>query len=422
MPASESSNIAKPRHVLVVGAGIVGASCAWCLVEQGFTVTLVDRGEPGQATSYGNAACISPSQVVPFSHPGAWKKIPGWLADELGPLTIRWKHLPWVAPWLLGFLKAGEESRMLASARAQAQLMHQVNDDYQWLLSGAGQAHYLRHKGLVIVYDTPQQFESDRWIYNIEAELGFAWQELSADETKERIPALSLPEGRALYVPSWQHTVNPGKMTAGIAEAATAAGATFRTASVHSVQSVADGIQANLEGGGQLNADAVVIAAGPWSNHLVAPLDGVVPMTAKRGYHSMVASPGFELDTPVMSATRSFVMTPLEEGLRLAGTAEFAKLDAEPNYRRADVLLQHAGKYFPDFQPEGVTQWMGQRPMMVDSVPVISPSPSHDNIWYAFGHGHYGLTQGPTTGRLITAMLQGRDTELDMTPYRIDRF
>ncbi|MEJ2289980.1 MAG: FAD-binding oxidoreductase [Deinococcales bacterium] len=145
-------------------------------------------------------------------------------------------------------------------------------------------------------------------------------------------------------------------------------------------------------------------------------------MTAKRGYHAMLPEPGFELDYPVMSGSRVFVMTPLAEGLRLAGTAEFARLDAEPNYRRARVLVEHARHYFPDLRADNFDEWMGQRPMMADSVPVISRSPSRPNVIYAYGHGHYGLTQGPTTGRLVADLVQGRDAPIDLAPYRFDRF
>ncbi len=124
----------------------------------------------------------------------------------------------------------------------------------------------------------------------------------------------------------------------------------------------------------------------------------------------------------MISGTRSFVITPLEEGLRLAGTAEFARLDADPDYRRSRVLVGHAKRYLPGLRESGVTEWMGQRPMMVDSVPIISTSPRHRNVFYAFGHGHYGLTQGATTGRLIVDLMRGDDPGLDMRPYRIDRF
>jgi D-amino-acid dehydrogenase len=211
-------------------------------------------------------------------------------------------------------------------------------------------------------------------------------------------------------------------MTAGIAEAALAAGAEWIQDEVRDVRADRGGVTVQTASDRRVEADILVLAAGPWSNQLAARLDHAVPMTAKRGYHAMIPDPGVALALPVISGTRSFVITPLEDGLRLAGTAEFARLDAEADYRRSRVLVGHAQRYLPGLRDEGASEWMGQRPMMVDSVPIISPSPRHDNVVYAFGHGHYGLTQGATTGRLVVDLLRGQDPGLDMRPYRIDRF
>lgn len=410
------------KHCLVIGAGTVGTSCAWHLVAAGFDVTLIDRELPGQSTSFGNAACISPSHVVPFSYPGVLKKVPGWLWDPLGPLTIRWRHLPWTFPWLWRFWRAGSEGGVQHSARAQAALMHRVVDDFNQILERTNQIHLVESRGALQIYEQPDEFEADRWIFELEAELGFAWQALDRGEVAALAPDLEPGDGQTVYLPSWQNTINPGRMTAGLAEAAFAAGATWVQDEITDVVAKPGEVAVTTASGRRLEADALILAAGAWSNRWAERLDRAVPMTAKRGYHTMIAEPGVSLDIPVISGSRSFVITPLEEGLRLAGTAEFARLDAEPDYRRAKVLVQHTRRYFPGLRADGVTEWMGQRPMMCDSVPVISSSPRHDNVFYAFGHGHYGLTQGPTTGRLIVDLLRGDDPGIDMAPYRIDRF
>lgn len=411
------------RQVVVIGAGIVGASCAWHLARSGCKVTVVDREAPGQATSFGNAGCISPSQLAPFSYPGVWKKIPRWLLDELGPLTIRWRHLPWTAPWLFRFWRAGNAAGVRRSAEAQAQLMHRVSADWDEILSGTGQEAMRSSRGLVMLYDTAREFREAEWQFELDRELGFEWNFVGPEELNIMAPALRPAQGGiALHIPCWQHLADPGKVTAGIAQAAFAAGARWVNEEVTAVTAGDDGVHVQLSGSDALAADVLVVAAGPWSNRFTAQLDAAVPMTAKRGYHSMVAQPGVALDYPVMCASRSFVITPMGDSIRLAGTAEFARLDAAPNYRRARVLQQHAKHYLPDLRLDSVTEWMGQRPMMVDSVPVISASPRHANVFYAIGHGHYGLTQGPTTGRIITAMVNGQDPGIDLAPYRFDRF
>jgi D-amino-acid dehydrogenase len=413
----------KGLHCIVIGAGIVGASCAWHLRHRGCEVTLLDRELPGMATSFGNAGCISPSQLAPFSYPGVWKKVPGWLRDEMGPLTIRWPQLPWLAPWLIRFLRAGTAEGVRRSAEAQAQLMRHVPDDWDDILQATDQASMKTSKGLVVLFDSREEFEDARWQYELDEKLGFEWNYLGPDELKIMAPALKpADKGVALHIPCWQHLADPSKVTAAIARSAIDSGALWRQAPVTIVGANADGVHAVTEDGERVEADALVVAGGPWSNALAGQLDYTVPMTPKRGYHAMLSAPGVALDYPVMSATRSFVMTPMADGLRLAGTAEFARLDSAPNYRRAEILKQHASSYLPGLKTEPATQWMGQRPMMVDSVPVISVSPAHRNVFYAFGHGHYGLTQGPTTGRIITELVCGDDTGLDLAPYRFDRF
>lgn len=411
------------RDCIVIGAGIVGTSCAWHLAREGLRVTLVDRLEPGRATSYGNAACISPSHVVPFSHPGVWKKLPRWLLDPLGPLTVRWRELHRVAPWLLQFCWQGRSwERVRRTAEAQALLMRRVTADYDHLLAAAGLEALRESRGLIVVHDSAEDFEAEGWAYAIKEELGFAWEYVGPGELEIIAPALRPGAGPTLYVPSWQHVLDPGGLAAGIAEDCFRAGAKWVRDEVTGVGASADGVRLDLASGAVLEAGQLVVAAGPWSNRLAAQLDRRVPLAAKRGYHSQVANPGIELRYPVMSGSRSFVMTPLRDGLRLAGTAEFAALDAEPDYRRAKVLTGHARHYFPDLQLGEVSEWMGQRPMMADSLPVISRSPRHRNVFYAFGHGHYGLTQGPTTGALIADLVRGREPGIDMAPFRFERF
>lgn len=417
-----SQSLIAGQHCVVIGAGTVGVCCAWHLRRSGFEVTLIDRLEPGQATSFGNAAGISPSQVVPFSYPGMWRKIPRWLFDPLGPLTIRWRDLPAVAPWLWRFWRAGSATGVQRAASAQASLMHQVHADYDDLLGESGLQTYLQSKGLVQIYDQQAHFEADRWSLELGAELGFQWQPMSAAELQDKVPALGVQPAAAVFIPSWQHVTNPAEMTAAIARSAISLGAKWLHEEVTTVTANEQEIRLVLSSGQPLVADRLVVAAGPWSNHLASQLDHAVPMTPKRGYHSQVPEPGFALECPVLSASRHFVMVPQANGFRMAGTAEFARLDAAPDYRRADVLMEHAKHYFPTLKQHGVSRWLGQRPMMVDSLPIISTSPRHSNVLYAFGHGHYGLTQGPTTGRIISQLAAGQSPGLDIGPYRFDRF
>ncbi len=409
-------------HVAVIGAGTVGACCAWYLRRAGLDVTLIDSELPGQSTSFGNAACITPNYIYPFSHPGVSKDIPGWMMDSDGPLKIRWAHLPGLLPWFWKFWRAGTHAGVDRVATAQAQLMRHVTADFDEILDAIGAADLRRSKGVITLYDSPADFRKMEWAYELILEHGFDWQYLGPAELKIMVPELRFEGGVALFYPEWQHVLDPALVTERIADACFADGGTWLQDRVQAVEAEPNGVLLSTESGREVNADCLVVAAGAWSNQIARQLDGTVPLTPKRGYHAQIAEPGLKLDYPVHSGSRFVVMTPLLDGLRLAGTAEFAALDAPPDYRRARVLVDHARHYLPDLRVEGPSEWMGQRPMMADSLPVIGPSPKHANVYYAFGHGHYGLTQGPTTGKIITSLVLGEDSGFDLEPYRFDRF
>ncbi len=409
------------KQVVVVGAGIVGACCAWHLQRAGFQVTLVDRTEPGTATSFGNAGCLSPSNIVPFSHPGVLKNLPRWLLRENGPLVIRWRHLPTLLPWLRQFWASGRPGRLPAVIDAVAALMAPNIADWDALLDTTRGKAFKAADGAIKLYDSRAEYDSYQWEHREKAARGITWRELSPEELKEREPELRLPDGgMAVHCPDWHHIVDPGGVTAHIANTAFSDGVDWV---FDEVKRVIPGSPVRLTtvSGRSLQADHLVLCTGVWSNRLLADFDRPVTMTAKRGYHIMLADPGVRINHPLMVVSDYFILTPMAPGLRIAGTAEFDKLDAAPNYHRADRLLAKSRRFFPQLNAEPATRWMGQRSMTPDSLPVIGPSPQHSNIYYAFGHGHYGLTQGPTTGRIIASLVGGEDPGLDITPYRPGR-
>lgn len=407
---------------VVIGAGIVGSSCAWHLRRKGFDVTLIDPVEPGMSCSFGNAACLSRSSVIPFSYPGMINKVPGWMLDPLGPMRIRPLDFPALAPWFWQFWRTSTMPKVEQIAAAQKKLMDTSFEDYDDILNATDSSHLRQSRGAIHVYDTEKEYQQDQWQIELRRRLGFGSHRLEPQELKKLVPALKLDNGVAMMMPDWHQLLDPQKVTQRIAEHSFAEGTQWLNDKVQHIDSGDHGISIKTASGRNIKADKLVVAAGAWSNTIAERLDYKVPLIAKRGYHSMLANPGVELDYPIMSLSRVFVMTPLNDGLRVAGTAEFAALDAEPDYRRAKVLLKHAAHYLQGLQVDGATEWMGQRPMMADSMPVISRSPAHQHVYYAFGHGHYGLTQGPTTGRHIASLVAGEQPTVDLTPFRFDRF
>lgn len=411
----------RPRCI-VIGAGIVGSSCAWHLTRKGARVTLVDSELPGQATSFGNAGCISKSSVFPFSYPGAIRQVPGWLLDPHGPMRIPWRHLLPSIPWLYRFWRAGQAKRVEEIVAAQVTLMSSVTDDYDSILAETGGEDLRKSRGMILLYDTEEDFSKDAWKYESRARLGIPWKQLSGDALASMEPGIRLGAGVAVFEPECQHLIDPGGATRWIAQAAIERGASWLHDRVCSVSANADGVSLATESGGVLAGDQLIIAGGVWSNALLVELGYKVPLMSKRGYHSMIGKPSLEIHHPIMSASRHVLLTPMRDGLRVSGTAEFAGLDTKPDYRRAQSLIHNARYYAPDLDGEEITEWMGQRPMMPDSLPVLGPLPDQRNVLCAFGHGHYGLTQGPTTGRIISSLVFGEDPGIDLSPFSISRF
>jgi D-amino-acid dehydrogenase len=410
------------EHCVVIGAGTVGSSCAWHLQRRGHQVTLIDSELPGQSCSFGNAACVSPSAVVPFSYPGMAWRLPRWLLDPLGPVRIRPRDFLRLAPWFWRFWRAGNMDKVREITAAQALLMGPVFDDFDEVLRATGSSDLKVARGTIHLWDSEQEFRADRWQLELCQQHGFTVRRLAPVEIEAMAPCLKFGEGVAVLMPQWHHLLDPALVTQRIAEDCFANGGAWLQDRVKLVSARERGVLLTTESGRDIHADKLVVAAGVWSNQLCAQLDFPVPMVPKRGYHAHVAKPGIILEYPVLSVSHHFVMTPMLEGLRLAGTAEFAALDAPPDYRRAQALVKLAGRYLEGLQAPGVSEWMGQRPMTSDSLPVISASPTSRDVFYAFGHGHFGLTQGPTTGRIIASMVSGEEPDIDLAPFGIGRF
>lgn len=410
------------KHCVVIGAGIVGASCAWHLQRKGLKVTVIDPELPGQSCSFGNASCVTASGIIPFSYPAMIKKVFGWMLDPVGPMRIRPRDFPALMPWFWRFWRLSNMAKVEQIAAAQALLMQTVYADYDEILDATDSSHLKCASGAIHLFDSEEEYRADQWEAELRARFGYEQHRLSRSEIKSLVPCLNLEKGVAVMMPDWQHLLDPARVTATIAEHCFSHGGNWIQDRVNSVNSSASGTSVQTASGNQIDADYLVVAAGVWSNNIAQQLDYTVPMIAKRGYHSQISDPGVKLDYPIFSVSRVFVMTPLSAGLRIAGTAEFAALDAKPDYRRARVLVRQASHYLHGLKTDNVSEWMGQRPMTVDSTPVISVSPRHSNVFYAFGHGHYGLTQGPTTGRIITDMVLNKKPSIDLSAFRFNRF
>jgi D-amino-acid dehydrogenase len=417
------------HHVVVIGAGIVGAATAVELLRDGHAVTIVEPGDPGgeQAASYGNGTLLNPSSVIPMSSPGLWKKVPGYLADPLGPLAIRWRYLPRLWPWLYRFVRAGSTvAKVEATARALAPLIADAPERHRKLAEEAGVAELIRRHGVLFVFPSRADFVAEATSWRIRHDNGTRWIELTEDELRQREPALARRYTFAVLVEANAQCIDPGALVGALVRHAQALGAVLRRARVIGLRIAAGRLRAVGTDGGDIACDKAVIAAGAWSKALAAEAGDYVPLETERGYHALIADPGIELRLPMMPSDgkMAHVMTP--QGLRIAGQVELAGLDAAPNWKRAEILRDFALSTWPglprDLPAERVKVWMGHRPSLPDGLPCIGPASGCPDVMYAFGHGHIGLTAGPATGALVADLIAGRAPKVDPSPYAARRF
>lgn len=414
--------VASRPRATVIGAGIVGICCASYLQRAGFEVEVVDFADPGTQCSFGNAGGICPGSCVPIAMPGMLRKVPGWLADPEGPLYIRLAYLPQAMPWILRFLAAGRIDRVRRIS-AHMRALHRLSfEAYEPLLKDAGCADLIEHHGQLFVYEDPANVDGDGLGLSLRRQQGVKVEILGEDELRQLVPSLNRIFKRAVFLPEQGQCKNPGRLVASLAEQVVRNGGRLVRAKVQGFEFSAAGPSALRTDAGRLPVERVVLAAGAWSKSLARQLGSRVPLESERGYHAVALGADVGLRMQTLWAERKFVATPMEMGLRFAGTVEFAGLSAPPNMRRADILLRQGQRMFPDLRVGEVSRWMGHRPGLPDTIPVISASPRHGNVFFAFGHGHMGLIGGAVTGRLIADLVTGRPPAIDLTPYRVDRF
>ena len=410
-------------HIAVIGTGIVGTCTAAWLQRDGHRITFIDPREPGEACSFGNAGSMSPSACLPVGMPGMWKKAPAWLLDPLGPLTIRWWYLPVVAPWLARFVAYSSRAEVVRIATALRGLLAPIFEAYDPLLERAGASALVRRSGCLYVYSSRETARQWQWGMNLRRSLGVELRDIEEEELAALEPDLRGRFRFGLLAPENGSTLDPSKLVKALHAQCVADGAaSVRAAATGFVRSGSRVSEVRLDNGETLACDGVVIAGGAWSAALVAALGTRVPLETQRGYHVTVASSNLALRHTIMALEHNLMINPMAMGLRLAGSVEFAGLKAAPNYARAEVLLAKGRDLFPHLDTSRTSEWMGHRPCLPDSLPVIGRAPGTDNAWLAFGHGHVGMCGGASTGREIAHLVAGRAPQVDLKPFRADRF
>lgn len=409
------------KEVAVVGAGIVGVCCALALQRDGREVVLVDRLDPGEGCSKGNAGHIAIEHASPVATPATLLGAPRMLLQTNGPLSLHWPSLPSLLPWMLRFLWAARPAQVARGAAGLAALNAGAMAAFEAM------AAHVRLDDLLVRRGTLMVAESGKGLDGLVAEakhaaaFGVRSETLTGAALRALEPVLSERLIGGVHYPDAAFVTDPHEVVKRVYEAFTEAGGRLERMEVKTLRQIRGGWRLECEGG-VIEASACVIAAGAYSARLVAPLGYRIPLAAGRGYHYTAFDAKTQPSRPVGSADQRFLVTPMRMGLRIAGRLELSRPDAPMKEAHARKLLPLAQRLLPGLEEGEHGLWMGSRPMLPDSLPVIDRAPHHPGLFLAFGHHHLGLTQAPITARLIADMSAGRTPCLDPAPYRVDRF
>ncbi|KJS07904.1 MAG: amino acid dehydrogenase [Hoeflea sp. BRH_c9] len=410
-------------RIIIVGGGIVGIATAALLAEAGHAVTVIDRSGLAEETSKGNAAALAFSDIMPLASPKILLKAPKWLLDPLGPLSIRPSYLPRLAPWLWQFWKASLPARYEASITTQASLMRLAETEMMALVDHAGIAAMVRHDGSLELYESEAEFNATADGWHRRDQAGIAFEHVRGGRLAELQPGLSPRFVAGTFVPGWKTVSEPQRFARALWAHAQRLGAVFEKAEVRALERSENGPSVRLVDGATRQADRIVICAGAWSTRLINPVTRLrIPLETERGYNTTLPPGAFDLRRQLIFGNHGFVLTPLETGVRVGGAVELGGLDLPPNYARSKSMLDKAATFLPGLKTTGGVEWMGFRPSMPDSLPVIGALPEDRSVLLAFGNGHLGLTQSAAMGRLITDIVGGKTPSIDIAACRPDRF
>ena len=410
------------KTVVIVGAGIVGVSTAIWLQRDGHDVILIDRLGPGEGTSHGNGGVLASCSIIPVTVPGLLRKAPGMLFSPNQPLFLKYRYLPKLLPWLVRYLRHSNAASVRHRAAALTNIIGDSLADHQALSAGTGAERWVVPSDYLFLYNDMAHYEGDAFGWSVRRDHGFEWDILQGEEFQEYDPVFGDEIGCAARLSNHGRISDPGRYVKDLAAHAERNGAKIIKADVQDVVRENGQVTGVRAGGETIGCDVAVIATGVWSKELAGRLGVNVPLESERGYHLELWEPSVMPRSPVMVASGKFVVTPMDGRLRLAGVVEFGGLDAPPSRAPFELLERNIRAAIPGITWKRTVEWMGHRPSVADSIPVIGEAPGARGAFFGFGHDHVGLTGGPKTGRILAQLIDGKTPNIDLAPYRADRF
>ncbi|MEP1930826.1 MAG: FAD-dependent oxidoreductase [Roseibium sp.] len=403
--------------VIVVGAGIVGVSCAIWLQRDGYEVTLVDRAGPASGTSHGNAGVLAAGAIIPVTNPGLLSRAPGMLMDRNAPLFLRWSYVPKILPFLAKYLRFATDKHVDHYGTAMSFLLYDTVDQHRQLAQDTPAANFIGDENYCFGYATQAAFEADAYGWDKRKAAGVDFEVVSGAEHAVDDPAFGAAFETVVRCKNHGRISDPGAYVKALADHFVDQGGTLQICDVLDVD-VTDGVITGLHTSeGAMSADHIVFAMGPWSRAIAHKLGVKVPFESERGYHLEFINPTIMPKAPMMVASGKFVLTPMDGRLRAAGVIEFGGLEKGPGRAPFEMLHRQVAEILPDMRSDDVVEWMGHRPAPADSLPLIGANDAQGRSYSAFGHQHVGLTGGPKTGRIIADLIGGKKPNNDLAAF-----
>ena len=409
----------KNKRVGIIGAGIQGVCNALFLQKKGFQVTLFDREEPGSAASYGNAGHFSPYASVPLNRPDVIADVPSMLISSRGPLALKWNYVPQMIPWFAKFILNCTEQKMMHTAKNMHQILDHSLPAFDELFDEIDLEDLVENNGILYVW-TDKNIKSRELEIKIRDQLGVKQQLVNKKEIHDLEPNLKPFYHSGVFYDYARHARNPRKILIKLFENFVNKGGKFLKLNINNIDFDEDRPVLRTETQ-RFIFDKLVIACGAFSKRLTDKLHEKIPLDTERGYHVHFKDYDHLISRPIVYANRGFGMTPMEQGLRVVGTVEFGGLENSPSKSRIKNLILNA-KDMLDGLPNHKDEWLGFRPTLPDFLPVLGPSKNYKNVFYSFGHHHLGWTLGAISGKIISNMIAGEKTNLDLQPYSSNRF
>ncbi|MEP3920686.1 FAD-dependent oxidoreductase [Ascidiaceihabitans sp.] len=414
--------MAGATDIIVIGAGVIGISIALEIQARGRQVHVIDALGVCAGASQGNAGAFAFSDVLPLATPRIIRQAPYWLLNPMGPLSIPLSYVPQISPWLWKFWRASRPSKFAQAVSAQSELMNLSRAALERQIKRVDGEHLMRREGQLQLYDTKRSFDNSLTDWELRKSHGIAFDLVqSAGALADIQPGLAAQFKYGVYTPDWMNTVNPKSWVAHLADRFIQGGGTLSIGKVNSIAFGETGVSVETDTY-TIGVRQIVVAAGAHSHQLARTLGDIIPLETERGYNTTLPKGAFELNTHLTFADHGFVVSKIDDGVRVGGSVELGGLKMQPNYRRATHLLNKAAGFLPALNTHGGKQWMGFRPSLPDSLPVISRSKKSRNVIYAFGHGHLGLTQAAATAEIAADLATDTPTPIGIAPFAASRF